>query len=304
MCRRWRRRRIRCVNEPKRSTLLSEASLLSAAFALGTNPVAVKYAVGGIDPLPFVALRFTLAGLVVLAVLRFFEPEGMSLGREDLLPMAILGIVGVGLNNVLFTFGVDLTSASDTALIYATPPLWGMVLGFALGTERPRVRGVLGVLLAMLGVGAIVYGGLGGGSLSGNLLVAGAAVCWGSYTAFSIFMLRKYSPLTVAGYTMFVAGLAVVPFASPDLVRMEWAGVGTGAWVAAAYSALFVAAFAFSAWQAGISRIGANRVLVYQYLITLTGVVCGVLLLGESLGTSQLIGAAIIFCGVYLGRRQ
>ena len=37
--------------------------------------------------------------------------------------MAGLGIVGVGLNNVLFTFGVDLTTASNTALIYATPPL-------------------------------------------------------------------------------------------------------------------------------------------------------------------------------------
>ncbi len=45
--------------------------------------------------------------------------------------------------------------------------------------------------------------------------------------------------------------------------------------------------------------------LVYQYLITLTGVLSGVLLLGESLGKEQLIGAAIIiFCGVYLGRRQ
>jgi drug/metabolite transporter (DMT)-like permease len=45
-------------------------------------------------------------------------------------------------------------------------------------------------------------------------------------------------------------------------------------------------------------------VLVYQYLITLTGVVCGVLLLTESLGANQLLGAAVIFCGVYLGRRQ
>jgi drug/metabolite transporter (DMT)-like permease len=42
----------------------------------------------------------------------------------------------------------------------------------------------------------------------------------------------------------------------------------------------------------------------YQYLITLTGVISGVLLLGEELGKEQSIGTAIIFCGVYLGRRQ
>jgi drug/metabolite transporter (DMT)-like permease len=284
--------------------MLSEASLISAALALGSNPVAVKYAVGDIEPLLFVALRFTLAGLAVLAVLRFLEPEDASLGRKDLLPMASLGLVGVGVNNVLFTFGVDLTSASNTALIYATPPLWGIVLGFVLGIERPKARGVLGVLLAMLGVGVIVYGGLGDGSLEGNLLVAGAAICWGSYTAVSIFMLRRYSPLTVAAYTMLIAGLAVFPFASSDLAQTDWRAVSVEAWTAAAYSTLFVAAFGFAAWQSGISRIGANRVLVYQYLITLTGVVSGVVFLGESLGVNQLLGAAIIFCGVYLGRRQ
>lgn len=83
----------------------------------------------------------------------------------------------VGLNNVLFTFGVGTTTASNTALIYATPPLWGMLLGFLLGTR--------------------------------------------------------------------------------------WASVGGGSWAAVAYPTLFVAAFGFSAWQGGVSRIGANRVLSY-----------------------------------------
>ena len=160
-----------------------------------------------------------------------------------------------------------------------------MVLGFALGTERPKARGVLGVLLAMLGVGTIVYGGLGGGSLSGNLLVAGAAVCWGSYTAFSIFMLRKYSPLTVASCDA-RRGAGHGPVRLPDLVRLDWAGVGVSVGGHRVLH-LFVAAFAFSAWQTGISRIGANKVLVYQYLIMLTGVVCGVLLLGRVWGPAS-----------------
>ena len=47
-----------------------------------------------------------------------------------------------------------------------------------------------------------------------------------------------------------------------------------------------------SVWQTGITH-GANRVLVYQYLITLSGSPPG-----ENLETDQLIGAAIIFCGV------
>ena len=73
---------------------------------------------------------------------------------------------------------------------------------------------------------------------------------------------------------------------------------------ALAYSTLFVAAFGFAAWQGGISRIGANRVLVYQYLIVLTGVASGVVFFGENLGANKLLGGAIILVGVYLARRQ
>ena len=293
------------MDRGRKAALLSEASLLSAVFALGTNPVAVKYAVGEVPALPFVAFRFALAGLLLLVILRLlgrWEP----LGRRDLASMAALGIVGVGLNNVLFTFGVGTTSASNTALIYATPPLWGMLLGFLLGTESPRVRGVLGVAIALLGVGVVVYGGLrtGGGDLMGDGLVSGAAVCWGSYTAFSALFLRRYSPATVAAWTMAAAGLAVLPFASPELLGTAWASVGAGSWTAVAYSSLFVAAFGFSAWQGGVSRIGANRVLVYQYLVTLVGVVSGVLLLGEALTASKVVGGIVIVLGVYLARRQ
>ncbi len=71
-----------------------------------------------------------------------------------------------------------------------------------------------------------------------------------------------------------------------------------------AYSAFLVAAFGFTSWQRGVSRIGANRMLVYQYLVTLTGVVSGIVLFSEGFGIDKAIGAAILLAGVYLARRQ
>jgi len=286
-------------------SLLFETSLLSTAVLLGTNPVAVKYAVGYVPPLPFAALRFVAAGLVLWGILRLFDPKG-RLRREDFWAMAGLGVVGIALNNGAFTFGVSMTSASNTALVVATAPLWGMLLGFVLGWERPRLKGLAGVGLALLGVGVIVYRGLGsdGTSLMGDLLVMGAAACWGSYAVLSLPMLRRYSPLAVAGYSMLFGGLAVLPLASLDLWRMDWGAVSVGGWGAMAYSALLVAALGFTSWQRGVSRIGANRMLVYQYVITLVGVVSGVVLFSEGFGIDKAIGAAILLAGVYLARRQ
>ncbi len=288
-----------------RAAALTEVSLLLAVLFLGTNPVAVKLAVLDVPPLQFVAIRFLLAGLLLLLVALLLG-RGWEVGRKDLLSMAGVGLVGAGMNNVAFTLGVSMTTASETALIYAAVPIWGILLGLALGLERPGLWGVLGVALAFLGVGIVVYGGPGGGggsSLQGDLLVVGATICWGSYAVLSLPLLRTYSPVVVASYTMLFGGLAASPLALPSFLAARWGEVGAEAWMAVAYSTLLVAAYGFWAWQWGVSRVGANRVLVYQYLITLVGVVSGVALLGEALTLNKIIGGLVILFGVYLARR-
>jgi drug/metabolite transporter (DMT)-like permease len=203
----------------------TELFLLMAVFLLGTNPVAVKYAVSAFVPLPFVALRFTVAGLLLLGAVRFFFGSGGGVGRQDLMAMMGVGALGVGATNVLFTSGVDLTNASDTALLYAAVPVWGRMLGSALGLERPTLRGVLGARVAFLGIIVVVYGGLGGAgsSLEGDLLVLGATVCWGSYTVLSLPLLEGHPPMVVAAYTMLFGGLAALPFALAGFSSMDWA---------------------------------------------------------------------------------
>lgn len=292
-------------DERAKATHRTELFLLVAVLLLGTNPVAVKYAVTAVAPLPFVALRFTVAGLLLLGAVRWFG-SARGVERKDLLAMLGVGAVGVGMTNMLFTSGVSLTNASDTALLYAVVPVWGMILGSVLGLERPTLRGILGVGVAFLGIVVVVYGGLGGSgsSLEGNLLVLGATVCWGAYTVLSLPLLEKYSPLVVAGYTMLFGGLVALPFALSGFLSVDWGAMSVGVWAAVAYSTVLVAAFGFFAWQRGASLLGANRVLVYQYLITFVGVASGVALLGEGFGVEKIIGGAIILFGVYLARRQ
>ncbi|MDQ3316710.1 MAG: DMT family transporter, partial [Actinomycetota bacterium] len=99
-------------------------------------------------------------------------------------------------------------------------------------------------------------------------------------------------------------GPIVLLLSAPLFTGPGWGGAGVGAWAAVAFSAVFATAFAFSAWQTGVSRIGANRVLVYQYLISLTGVASGIVFFGEVLGPEKIVGGAVTLAGVYLARRQ
>ena len=291
--------------EKRKAAVLAELSLVFAAVFWGSNYAATKYAAGLVPPLVIVGLRFTLGGLLLLGVLRVLEPES-RLGRGGILPMAALGCFGVATAQTSFTFGVSMTSASNTGLIFATAPVWGLLLGFFLGLERPTGKGILGVVLSILGIGVVFYEGLGskGASLTGDLLVLLASLGVGVYTVFSMPMLERYSPLAVATYPTLFGAPVVLALSSPYLFGLHWGSVGIGAWAAIGYSAVFATAFAFAAWQRGIKRVGANRVLVYQYLITITGIASGIIFFGETLGINKIAGGVVILIGVYLARRQ
>ncbi len=288
-----------------RAAVATEISLVFAAIFWGLNFAATKYATATIPPLAFVTLRFAAGGLLLLLVLRFLEPKS-KLRRGDLLPMAALGCLGVATAQTGFTYGVSLTTAGSTGLIFATAPVWGLLLGAVLGLERPTWKGVAGVGLSIAGVALVVLDGLlaGHASLVGDLLVLVAALCVGAYAVFSMPLLEHHTPLAVATYPVLFGVPLLLILSSPQLLSLEWGDVGAGPWAAVAYAGVFATAFSFSAWQGGISRIGANRVLVYQYLITAVGVTSGIVFFGEALSVNKVVGGAVILVGVYLARRQ
>jgi drug/metabolite transporter (DMT)-like permease len=291
---------------------LAEASILLAAFFVGTDVVSVKYALEGFPPLVLMPIRYTLAGLLLLTSLRLLR-RGIGLVPQDLAALAGLGLVGVSLNQVGYTVGLSLTSGSDAALIFASAPVWGLLLGAVLGLERPTAGGVLGLALALGGVALVVGGGLGSGgaSVGGDLLVCLSAFSWGAYAVLSMPVLRRLNPLVVGGWTMLLGGSAVLPLAligfpglSEPLSSVDWGAVGIGSWAAALYSTLLCSSFAIAAWQVNVSRLGANRVLIYLYLVTFVGLLASVVVLGEHFGMAKIAGAAAILLGVYLARRS
>jgi O-acetylserine/cysteine efflux transporter len=127
-----------------RGAALAEVSLILAALFWGTNYAATKFAALSVPPLSIVAVRFAVGGLLMYCVLCVLEPQS-RLGCEDLLPMLGLGCLGVALGQTTFTFGVSMTTAANTGLIFATAPVWGLLLGLVLELDRPTLWGVGGV---------------------------------------------------------------------------------------------------------------------------------------------------------------
>jgi drug/metabolite transporter (DMT)-like permease len=117
-----------------------------------------------------------------------------------------------------------MTTAANAGLIFATAPLWGFLLGLALGFERPTWRGVLGVALSLVGVGLVFWEGITGAgarSLVGDLLILLATLGVGSYTVLSMPSLGHHSPLAVATYPVLFGGSLVLALLAPFFAGLE-----------------------------------------------------------------------------------
>jgi drug/metabolite transporter (DMT)-like permease len=99
--------------------VLTEVSLVLAAVFWGSNYAATKLAAMSMPPLSVVAFRFVVGGLLMYGVLRILEPES-RLRRGELLPTIGLGCLGIAVGQTAFTFGLSLTTAANTGLIFAT----------------------------------------------------------------------------------------------------------------------------------------------------------------------------------------
>jgi drug/metabolite transporter (DMT)-like permease len=137
-------------NSGKENPALAEASLLLAVFFVGTDVVSIKYALDGFPPLVLMPVRYVVAGLLLLAAIGMLGRKG-TVALGELPVLAGLGLVGVALNQIGYTAGLSLTSGSNALVVFATAPVWSLLLGIVLGLERGSWAGALGLGLAIAG---------------------------------------------------------------------------------------------------------------------------------------------------------
>jgi drug/metabolite transporter (DMT)-like permease len=277
-----------------------DALLLATALIWGlTFPVA-KHVLAFLPPLPFAAVRYLLAALLLLGLLRWRQGS-VRLVRADILPLLGIGLIGITVFQSLWANGLALTSASKAAILVSTSPIWAAVFTTLRGQRLPA-RAWAGVFLSLGGVFLVVNNSvteirLGGGTLLGDLMFLAGAALWAVYSALAPPYLARLGPLKVTAWTMLLGALGLAGAAAVD-----WAALPLSTWAAFAFTVVLSAALGFLWWYEGIRQLGVNRAMVYSYLIPVSAVASAVLLLGESFGWAQILGSAVVLAGIRLAR--
>lgn len=282
--------------------------LVAMSIVWGLNFTAIKGAVSEFQPLTFNTIRFGISSLFLLGLL-WLRERSIGVHRKDLTRFVLLAIIGNTAYQMFFINGIALTTATNSALILATTPIFIILFGAFLNVEKVTSRIVQGVILSFIGVVMIVLGTgnsltFSNQSLLGDLLIVANPICWSIYTVLSKPMLKEYSPLKLTAVTMVIGAVPLVIVGIPSLGTQNWAEISISSWVGLGFSAFLAIGLGYVIWYTGVSRIGSAKTSLYDNLVTVFAVASAWIILSESMTWIQILGATLVFGSLYLVRRK
>ena len=276
--------------------------LLGLSLLWGGSFFFSAVALRALPPFTIVTLRVGLAAACLLVVLRL---AGLAMPRDRAAWQAFLGM---GLLNNAIPFSLIVWSQTHiasglAAILNATTPLATVLVAhFCTRDERLTANRLAGVVVGLVGVtvmiGPALLAGLGSDVLA-QLACLAAAV---SYACAGVFGRRfrrmGIAPLQTAAGQVLASTALLLPMAL--LVDRPWtlAMPGLPAWAAVLGLALLSTALAYVLYFRILATAGATNLLLVTFLIPVSAIVLGVLVLGERLAPTQLAGMALIAAGL------
>lgn len=262
----------------------------------GLNFVVIKVGLHGMPPMLMGALRFMLAAFpAILFVrrpqvpLRWMLAYGMtiSVGQFAFLFYAMYVGMPAGLASLV------LQSQAFFTLFFAA-----LFLG-----ERLRRSNLFGLLVAASG---LVLIGLQGGqamTLAGFALTIAAASMW----ALGNVVTRKLGKVNLVGLVVWGSLIPPLPFLAlslwlegPELISQSLRSLSLDSLLVLAYLAFGATILGYGLWSRLLSRYPASQVAPFSLLVPVVGISSSALLLGERLGSLQMVGAALVMAGLLI----
>lgn len=274
--------------------LAGTALALLSATSFGVLPVLTKVVYDdGADPFGVLAVRFTLAGLLLLLLARV-RGQALPRGRR-LAALLALGAGGYALQSLCYFLALERISAGLTALLlYAHP---AVVVGLVAVLARRVPRPLSLVCVGVAGVGTVLtIGPVGGGQAAGVALGLTAAVVYSLYivlgsrvTSGSTDHLATSATVLLACASVYLGLAAATRPALPSSLP---------AWLALLGVALIGTVVAVTAFFAAMSRLGPADTAVVSTFEPVVSVGVAALALGERLGPVQVVGGVLVLAAV------
>lgn len=275
-------------------------NLLALSVLWGGSFFFLAVALKELPPITIMLLRVGLGALPLLLLLRL-KGEALPLAPRIWGMFLVLGLLNNALPFVLYAYAQLRIESGLASILNATTPLWGVLVAHVFTRDERATPGkVAGVLLGFAGVAVMIGAGAGLGGEAAAILMCLAATL--SY-AFAAIYARRFrtlgiKPLTVATGQLVGASLLLLPFSL--VLERPWdiAAPSLVTWAAIAGFALICTSLAYWLYFRLLESAGATNALLVTFLIPVTAILLGALVLGEALELRHYAGMALIALGL------
>ena len=275
------------------------------AVKIGYELFAIE-AADGFGKLLFAGLRFTLAGLMTLAVSIMLQKKLVVPQKKHWGGIALLGLVQTTCQYIFFYLGLANTSGVKGSILYALATFFVVIFAhFLFPDDRMTLQKIIGCCIGFAGVFLITFegGGLGGGFAftgEGFIMLSTLSSALGSIISRSVT--QGQDPVAVTGYQLTGGGLVLILIGL--LGRGTFGAVTVQGVLLLLYMA-FLSAAAFSVWTMLLKYNPASRIAIYNFLIPIFGTTFSVMFLGESIFNMRSLAALALACaGIYIVNKE
>jgi drug/metabolite transporter (DMT)-like permease len=287
---------------PQNQELSLPAGIFSVCLCtlFGANAVAIKISLSGLGVFTTAGLRFSIASVTIfvwaLITKRSFNIKAGQL--QKLLIISMLFTVQLS----FFYLGLSKSNASRGTLLVNLQPFITLFLAhYFIPGDQITKRKIFGILLGFSGVAFVVLEkkGITTDFKVGDLMILSAAFLWSCSAVYTKRIIHAFKPFHIVLYPMIFS----VPFFflegflwDPTMI----AHVDGNVLCALMYQGLVTASFCFVAWITLLKKYGAVALHSFIFILPVSGVALGGLMLGEPITANILIALLLIVSGILL----
>ncbi|HJF89109.1 MAG TPA: DMT family transporter [Alistipes onderdonkii] len=256
----------------------------------------------GVSPFALSVYRMLGACLLFWTVSLFLPREKVA--PRDIVLLLFASVFGIQLNQMLFLWGLSLTSPIDTSIIATIVPVLTMVLATLFLREPITWLKAGGVLLGCGGALLLIlvsrHGTGGTSSVAGDVLCVISAVSYATYLTAFRNVIVKYSPVTTMKWMFLFAAVAAVAIYYRPLAGVDYAVLAPRTWAGIGYVVVCSTFLSYFMVPIGQRYLRPTVVSMYNYVQPLVAVLFTVAVRLDTFGFTKGVAALCVFAGVWL----
>jgi len=274
--------------------------VIICVFIHGALPILGKYGVSLVHPLFFAALTNLIAAAGLISII-LYRSESIKklINRKYFFSLLLIGFFGTTISNILFFYGVKLTSGINSSILLQVEPIYALFIGYIILNEKVTLRQILATIVIVFGTLLVVYQGTF--SLNwGDLLVLGTPFCYQIGHIFSKRLLnqRQLSPLFIAagrtlygGIFLFIISQAFGVYEYEKLKELNILGI-------LVFYGLVIYGLTYYTFYESIKRINLSKATAIISIYPAVSIILAGFVLNEAPDYYQMGGFLIILFGV------